>query len=408
MHSFGAIDFYETRKNDSYNSDDILRVRDLYLPLIGGNAFSLYCFLIGEHPGTARTIERILKYLQCNVQTLFSSFQALEAIGLVKTLYQEGADGNYFIFCMQTPLGPKEFLKDPLLSVLLKTTLGKEDFDLVQAKYLKVDKLAGFKDVSESYSAYFGAGEDSILNKAKERKARLETNFDYSKLDKALSSFGLNQSALSEEEKNKVGKYATLFGFDVDTIAEIVFSSLNSGRLDFSLFEKKCRASMQFDYVSKKEASKSKVSLPSALKEKIELMDNLNPTKYLYLIQNGHRPSVRDTHLLQSLAINANLPNPLINVIIDYALEKNNGILNYSYCENLGAILLRKGATNAKDAMDILNSLDTNKAYRKIKEEPRIVNIQPSKEEKDNKNRANLPKIDNEEDLKKFLEDFDD
>ena len=94
MHSFGALDFYETRKNDSYDSDDILKVRDLYLPLIGGKAFSLYAFLMSEKPNNMVTHERMLGWLQLSVNEIYNAFLALEAVGLIKTLFQESPTAN--------------------------------------------------------------------------------------------------------------------------------------------------------------------------------------------------------------------------------------------------------------------------------------------------------------------------
>lgn len=377
MHSFGALDFYETRKNDSYDSDDILKVRDLYLPLIGGKAFSLYAFLMSEKPNNMVTHERMLGWLQLSVSEIYNAFLALEAVGLIKTLFQESPTANCFIYCIRSPLGPKDFLNEPLFSSLLRTYIGDDGYKLIESKYLKSVQLPGFKDVSESYSNYFaGANEKTILNHAKAKKAKLETNVDNSKLKESLKSFGINVSILTEEEIDKIGKYAVLYGYDSEDMASIVYSSLENGKVNFSILEKQCRASMKFDYIAKNDTEKSQISAPSALKNKIEMMDTLAPKDFLYNLQSGHRPPVKDLKLIQSLAFNANLSNPLINVIIDYALAKNDGILSYTYCENLGAILIRKGAKNAKDAMEILNSLPSNKvSYKKPKIEKEVTPI---------------------------------
>ncbi len=409
MHSFGALDFYETRKNDSYDSDDILKVRDLYLPLIGGKAFSLYAFLMSEKPNNMVTHERMLGWLQLSVNEIYNAFLALEAVGLIKTLFQESPTANCFIYCIRSPLGPKDFLNEPLFSSLLRTYIGKDEYKIIESKYLKSIKLPGFKDVSETYSDYFGAPNENVLTKAKEKKAKLETSFDYSKLNNSLLSFGINLNSISDDDKEKIAKFAILYGYDADTMAEIVRQALVNGKIDFLIIEKQCRASMKFDYIGKNETPKSQVSAPSALKKKIEMMDEITPKEFLYNLQSGHRPSVKDLKLIQSLAFNANLSNPLINVIIDYALAKNDGILSYTYCENLGAILTRKGAKNAKDAMEILNSLPSNKvSYKKTKIEKEVTPVVEEEVKVEANKEEDSTKLETEEDIKNYLESFDD
>lgn len=407
MHSFGALDFYETRKNDSYDSDDILKVRDLYLPLIGGKAFSLYAFLMSEKPNNMVTHERMLGWLQLSVNEVYNAFLALEAVGLIKTLFQESPTANCFIYCIRSPLGPKDFLNEPLFSSLLRTYIGDDGYKLIESKYLKSVQLPGFKDVSESYSNYFaGVTEETILNNAKAKKAKLETNVDNSKLKESLKSFGINVSILTEEEMDKIGKYAVLYGYDSEGMASIVSSSLTNGKVNFSILEKQCRASMKFDYIVKDETTKSKISTPSVLKTKIELMDDVSPRQFMFYLQRV-RPSVKDLKLINSLAFNLNLPNPLINAIIDYTLEKNDGVLTYSYCENLGTILMRKGAKNAKDAMEILNSLPSKKInYKKSEIEKEATPVVENKTEvrKEKPKDPDEPVLKTEEDIKKYLE----
>ena len=143
--------------------------------------------------------------------------------------------------------------------------------------------------------------------------------------------------------------------------------------------------------------------------KKIEMMDEVTPKEFLYNLQSGHRPSVKDLKLIQSLSFNANLSNPLINVIIDYALAKNDGILSYTYCENLGAILTRKGAKNAKDAMEILNSLPSNKvSYKKTKIEKEVTPVVEEEVKVEANKEEDSTKLETEEDIKNYLESFDD
>ncbi|HBX25080.1 MAG TPA: hypothetical protein DEF61_02200 [Firmicutes bacterium] len=97
-------------------------------------------------------------------------------------------------------------------------------------------------------------------------------------------------------------------------------------------------------------------------------------------MQGGNRPSYQDLRLLQHLKIDTGLSNPLINVLLDFVLSKKNGILPFAYTENLGVILLRKGAKNSRDAMSILLELDEENSKKKKQIKVRAKENQTEKE----------------------------
>lgn len=365
MHDVGANDFYEVSKKDALGGDDILRVREFYLPLIGAKSFALYSFLLGEVNGKIFTHERIFSFLSLTPGELYNAFLPLEALGLVKTMFLEESKNNYFIYCIYPPVNPLSFLADPMLGGLLKNTIGSESYSSLENKYKKASKLDGFKDVSESYDSYFGFGNASPLIKAKKKNNSLKIDFDYSKLKDCLFSFGFNVKVLNEDSLLLIGKYASLYGLNAEEMAEITFSSYSNGSLNFSKLEEKCRSMVNFSYLQMTSNEKSQVSSSSSLAKKIRLMDEVDPAHFLSLLQGGNRPSYQDLRLLQHLKIDTGLSNPLINVLLDFVLSKKNGILPFAYTENLGVILLRKGAKNSRDAMSILLELDEENSKKK-------------------------------------------
>ena len=109
--------------------------------------------------------------------------------------------------------------------------------------------------------------------------------------------------------------------------------------------------------------------------------------------QNGNGDSIMleiiyiNIYLLIKLTnslINLNLPNGIINAIVDYTLTKKNNILDKFFAEKIASGILREGITTTIDAMNYMKSLNkkrktaigtnTNKRQYKKKEINNIEN----------------------------------
>ena len=75
------------------------------------------------------------------------------------------------------------------------------------------------------------------------------------------------------------------------------------------------------------------------------------PASWLAVLQNGHKPADSDLKILESLSLNLGLPNPVINALVDFVLQKNDNILSKAYIEKIGAALAREGVKTSLDAM---------------------------------------------------------
>ena len=78
------------------------------------------------------------------------------------------------------------------------------------------------------------------------------------------------------------------------------------------------------------------------------------PASWLAVLQNGHKPADSDLKILESLSLNLGLPNPVINALVDFVLQKNDNILSKAYIEKIGAALAREGVKTSLDAMTCL------------------------------------------------------
>ena len=100
-------------------------------------------------------------------------------------------------------------------------------------------------------------------------------------------------------------------------------------------------------------------------------------------LQNNTKVAPADLYVINSL-INLNLPNGIINAIVDYTLTKKNNILDKFFAEKIASGILREGITTTIDAMNYMKSLNkkrkstlgtnTNKRQYKKKEINNIEN----------------------------------
>jgi len=374
MKDVGLDDFYEVRKMGLVSDIDRLSLIDLYQPLIGARASATYLTLL-EDPtkddgGLTLTHDKLFAKLVFSAGEFVKSMEALEAVGLVKTFWKEGNGVHYFIYCLYSPKDPREFFDDVLFVGTLKKYIGKECFEVLAEKYQSPKPVQGFEEVSESFATYFNPDFDDPIYRGKLRyeasghqPARVKTDFDFGQFVKTILESGIREDDLSKAEKSRIEKLASLYSLDGSSIAGIVakhfvFANPLGKRADFRRIEDECRDSLRFPYLHKASTvSKSAITSDTNIAKKIKLMDGTSPSDWLTLLQNGHRPADSDLKILQSLSLDLGLPNPVVNALVDFVLQKNDNILSKAYIEKIGAALAREGVKTSLDAMDYLKKV---------------------------------------------------
>ena len=90
------------------------------------------------------------------------------------------------------------------------------------------------------------------------------------------------------------------------------------------------------------------------------------------------------------------MTNGMINALLDYVLINKNGELNRAYVEKIASTLIRKGAKNTLDVLEILDK--NSKKVKQEKNENKTINI--------NKNNLEMKKENNEDEDDSYDEDF--
>lgn len=365
MKNLGAKDFFETRREGEFSSSSLLAMGDLYLPLIGTDAFAAYFALLGEEKGT-KTHERLLQKLQLSPGEFFKAMQPLEALGLIKTYYREEGSIHYFIYDLCAPLEPSSFFSDVLFRGVLATYIGEEEVASLEKRYLPGERLdpTGFSDVSESFPSFFSPNLTNPLFKVARKKGEkkaAETSFDYREFQEAFERLGGRMDALSQEEVGKIDRLSALYCLDSKAIAEFVFDSFEGyrekgKRVNFASLEKACRDSLSFPYLHQQKGCKSRISSDSVNADLLRFMDRLEPTIFLSYLQKNHKPGNSDLKVINHLANDLGLASPAINALLWFTLQRNDNELPYGYADKVGAALVREDCRTSRDAWEYLSS----------------------------------------------------
>ena len=395
MKPVGSEDFYQSQLMSIVSNSDIDIFSDLYMPLVGVSAFAIYVALVRDgqaNPGPLKRHAALFTRLQLTSGQFRKGIEALEATGLVRTLYKQDGKSAKFIYCMYAPKDPESFFQDPLLLGTLRRYVGEEEVQRIHHKY-KVEAVGkDFDDVSGGFSEYFNPDfKDPVYSEKgmtaiPHKSGVIASGFDFSTFEKDFSELGYSAKSLSDDEISKLERYAALYGYDGESMALVVSKCFNASKpmgkkVDFLALEKQCDNALRFDFVSESKGEKSEVSSETALAKKILLMDETAPVRFLCLLQGNKKPASADIRIVNTLMLQMGLPAPCVNALVDYVLQTNNNILTKGLCEKLAAYLVRENVQTSRDAMDKLMANKGKPSEKKEADEPGEKKETPAKKE---------------------------
>ena len=248
-----------------------------------------------------------------------------------------------------------------------------EEYHEVSASFVDVYNL-DYDD--PSFSKNFGV---SILGRDHGR-AQLEFNYDlfFSFLKE---NSGIDTNSFKRKDMKEIARLATLFGLNEKTMSFIVIDEYIADspvHLDFERIKNRCEEKIKYSQVTN--IKESSVSGDSELANKIRMMEEVAPAKFLQYLQQGTKPARSDLAIVDSLSKDYGFGNGIINVIVEYVLYKNNNILSKNYCEKIASSLAREGVLTTVDAMNYLKKLTVkSQAKKKVsrvqKDEPNDTEI---------------------------------
>lgn len=394
---------------------------NLYEPLVGPLAVSLY-FTLWNDLGVLNmmssdlTHHHLMVVLKSGNQSIKVARESLEAFGLLKS-YVKCGDINDYIYELYSPLTPLEFFNHPILNVVLYNNVGEKEYNNLKSLYkLPKIELKDYTDITKKLDEVYDTSKFTLSNDIKDKNStsiEVSDRIDFDEIMSSIPKGIINEKALTKKTKELINNLAFIYNIDTLKMIELIRNTLNEyGNIDKNGLRIMARKDYQYKtgtlptlvYRTQPDYLKNPLGDNSKRGRIINIFENTTPYDFLRHKNHGGKPSGRDLKLLEKLMIDLELPQAVVNVLIDYVLKKSNNKLVPEYVETIASQWKRAGLKTAKDAMEF-----AEKEYKKSLNKEDISSKKVVKETPiwfDKKISDENLSEDEEEELKNLLKEF--
>lgn len=350
---------------------------NLYEPLIGPLAVSLY-FTLWNDLGMMNIMSKdfthhhLMVVLKSGTQSIKLARESLESFGLLKS-YVKNGDINDYIYELYSPLSPLDFFNHPILNVVLYNNVGEREYNNLKSLYKlpRID-LKEYTDITKKLDEVYDTSKFTLSSDIRDKVSNsieVESKINFDEIMSSIPKNVINEKALTKKTKELINNLAFIYNIDTLKMIELIRSVLNEyGNIDKNGLRLLARKDYQFKtgtlptliYRTQPEYLKNPLGDNSKRGRIINVFENTTPYDFLRYKNHGAKPSSRDLKLLEKLMIDLELPQAVINVLIDYVLKKSNNKLVADYVETIASQWKRAGLKTAKEAMEF-----AEKEYKK-------------------------------------------
>lgn len=360
----------------SYITDyDRIVLTRLYQPLCGTSALAMYFTLLTEakdrYLSDIATHQKLFEIMQCTVKEYEKDRKTLEALGLLKTYFSTTeTKTSFYYYELYAPLSADKFLSHVLYGTLLKQRLDSKTYKNAKEYFMMNNDIEGHKvDISAGFNDVFKLDLDdtdslkdvlsSELVDLKKKTVKNNSSFDIAIFKICLQNRQIRSDILNEELVNTIDMMVSLYGLNEEEIADILQTCIHSNGLrqyvDLMKFKDKCynnrriidnNLKMMSEYVSKQPKNRTKK----------EMWEGMSPYEFLQYRQNDIPPTQTDMNLIDEIKRQTSLPNPVINVLLDFVLITKDNSLPKNYVLTIAGDLLRSGIGDALEASEYLKN----------------------------------------------------
>ena len=369
-------DMFEVKVATLLADYDRETITNLYQPIIGYTALAIYFSFWGESKNqkvlSLSSHEQFLARMKMNPGSFLEGRKLLEAVGLIKTRLEKIKDVKIYHYEVLAPKTPKGFFADTLLYGLLIQALGEGEAERLKRVY-EVHHLEELgEDISSSFNDIFHPDfEDAAFLKASSNnkviagrnKSKIATEFSYDEFFKCIKEDSqISETAFTKKEMKEIERLASLYGVSELVAAHVVINCYSpekekGKRVDLNQVNEDLKNEISYSKQSRKSNYKKNTVIgDDGLAAKIKFFEIASPKDVLSALQNGTKPARADLNIINTLSKDYNLPNPVINVAIDFILTMNNNVLSTYNAEKIGASLSREKIETAVDAMEYLRN----------------------------------------------------
>ena len=384
-------DTYVVVNKTILHNEDRKIITSLYLPIIGTDAVMLYFTLWAdldnsEILSSEFSHQKLVSSLRITINELQTSFDKLEAIGLIKAFIKEGNVNNY-IYEIFSPVSASEFLSHPILNIVLYSNVGKREYDNL-VKAFKIPRLntSNYKDITKSFNDVFESTSMTSydlsledIRKYNKLKLNINSNFDFNFLISSMPKNLDTSKMFSKDIKELIINLSFIYDIDAIKMANIVKVSLNdNGTINRESLRKNSRNFYQFSNGgllptiidnNQPEYLRKPIGDTSRRAKMIYTFETISPRELLLNKNNGNEPTRRDLKLIEDLLVDYKLKPGVVNVLLDYAINVNNKKLTRGFVETIAGEWQRKGIETVEDAMNNCEKVHKKSSKRNYKDD---------------------------------------
>ena len=384
-------DTYVVVNKTILHNEDRKIITSLYLPIIGTDAVMLYFTLWAdldnsEILSSEFSHQKLVSSLRITINELQTSFDKLEAIGLIKAFIKEGNVNNY-IYEIFSPVSASEFLSHPILNIVLYSNVGKREYDNL-VKSFKIPRLntSNYKDITKSFNDVFESTSMTSydlsledIRKYNKLKLNINSNFDFNFLISSMPKNLDTSKMFSKDIKELIINLSFIYDIDAIKMANIVKVSLNdNGSINRESLRKNSRNFYQFNNGgllptiidnNQPEYLRKPIGDTSRRAKMIYTFETISPRELLINKNNGNEPTRRDLKLIEDLLVDYKLKPGVVNVLLDYAINVNNKKLTRGFVETIAGEWQRKGIETVEDAMNNCEKVHKKSSKRNYKDD---------------------------------------
>ena len=346
---------------------------DLYQPIIGNKAVSLYLTLFNDLERNAFvtgefTHHHLLSVMQMPLKDIVFAREKLEGIGLLKTYFKNGSVNNY-VYLLYGTLTANEFFNHPIFNMVLYNNVGKLEYNKLVSRYkLPRVVLKDYEDISLKFDEVYTSvpvnsffNNDEIISR-KKGEVLFKDVVDFELLISGLDNSIISDRAFNKDVRNLINNLSFLYNSDISTMQGLIRTCINEkGLIDRDLLRKGARNFYQFEnsgnlptivHYSQPEYLKSPSGDTSKRGKMIYTFENTNPYQFLKSKYKNGKVVTRDLQIVENLLLDLKLSPGVVNVLLDYVLRVNNKKLNKSFIETIASHWKRLGIETVPEAMN--------------------------------------------------------
>lgn len=379
--------------NGHLNDDDRHVLTDLYLPILGTEAFSLYLLLWEKVPNKELVTQRkshaeLLSLLSIDLKRFYEARIKTEALGLIRTFEKKDDLGPYYVYQLFEPLSPDEFFKDDLMSIFLYEQVGESKYHLLADKYAHSEAiLQDSQEITKDFLEVFQLSNSDLINTPTEVK-NTQNNFtkknilkpslnerEIPQLDWELISdriqqlFKINPDNLLENQELLLNLHA-FYGLDEITLinligktCDIVNNKIDPDRLKHLVqdrFERNANITVKQQQTTVETEPTTDVNLNRADQLVLRQAKSMTPADFLAAQKqkSGGFVGAVESRALRDMTMKTYLSAPVLNVMVYYILQ-NSPTLTTPLMETMANDWQQNDIKTPEQALQRINDFQT-------------------------------------------------